>query len=242
MFDVVHCPPSVSKSKMRHRTRDLQDKARGNTPTAMEMKCWQQIPREMDIALGMSSELQTNLRSIKKKHFKNDYYTTGICISIDRNIDMRKEEEEEEEEGGRRKEEGGRGRGRGRWKREMEEEGRGTTRKDEGSSWLAGRPAGWRGGGKGDWKGEGGWEKGEGVKREREKEKKETDTETDGQTDRDRGQRRLMWPHRAPARQSRRATRMLRTPQQWATGLRSGCCSWRRHCQRCEPPGTSRGD
>ena len=45
-------------------------------------------------------------------------------------------------------------------------------------------------------------------------------------------QRRSIWPHRAPARQSRRVTRKPRTPQQGAPGLRSGCWSWRRHCRR----------
>ena len=56
-----------------------------------------------------------------------------------------------------------------------------------------------------------------------------------------RSQCRSIWPHRVRARRSRRAVRKPRTPQQCSLGPRRSCWSWRHHCRRCEPSGTSRG-
>ena len=49
-------------------------------------------------------------------------------------------------------------------------------------------------------------------------------------------QRRLTWQRRVKARQRCRGTRRLRTPQRWATGLRSGGCA-----VRSAAPGRTRG-
>ena len=53
--------------------------------------------------------------------------------------------------------------------------------------------------------------------------------------------RKLIWPHRVPARQSRSAMQKPRIPLQWSAGLKSSYWSRRRQRQPCEPSGTSGG-